>query len=323
MRMKQKLATAAVCAVTCLTGCGYEMEVAVNPDLSYQAVNHIYFTEAEKSGFEQEYDCSLETELQENGFTYAGKETVDGVEQYHYFADQDMETLGMDAFIINEKNKNVILTAESAKTYTDIGTTSVTNDWTEYTRAVYSVKCPFRVYDTNGVLQADGQTVVYDLTKMSKSAPRGWAVASSAVKNASGVTVKGAKKNGAYQNPVDLKLVTGGVITEFTINGENIGSDSAYLKEEGKYTVKYQTASGKRKTMKFCIDRTAPKTNVKNNKTYKKVTVNFSDRLSGIQSATLNGKKIKSGKTVKKPGAYKLVVTDQAGNRMTRKFKVK
>lgn len=63
---------------------------------------------------------------------------------------------------------------------------------------------------------------------------------------------------------------------------------------------------------------------VKNKKTYKKtVKITFYDKQSGIKSAKLNNKKIKSGYKVKKNGSYKLVVTDNFGNKTTIKFKVK
>ena len=65
-------------------------------------------------------------------------------------------------------------------------------------------------------------------------------------------------------------------------------------------------------------------TGVKNNKTYKKqVTIKFSDKQSGIKKATLNGKKIKSGKKVKKNGKYTLKVHDKAGNVKQVKFTIK
>lgn len=72
-------------------------------------------------------------------------------------------------------------------------------------------------------------------------------------------------------------------------------------------------------------DKTAPKvTGVKNGQTYKKaVTIKFSDKGSGIKSAKLNGKKIKSGTKVSAKGSYKLVVTDKAGNKTIVKFKIK
>ena len=62
---------------------------------------------------------------------------------------------------------------------------------------------------------------------------------------------------------------------------------------------------------------------VKNKKTYKKaVKIKFSD-VSGIKKATLNGKKIKSGKKVKKKGKYTLIIIDKAGNKIKIKFRIK
>ena len=51
--------------------------------------------------------------------------------------------------------------------------------------------------------------------------------------------------------------------------------------------------------------------------------INFKDATSGIEKATLNGKKIKNGKTVSKKGSYTLKVSDKAGNTKKVKFKVK
>ena len=63
---------------------------------------------------------------------------------------------------------------------------------------------------------------------------------------------------------------------------------------------------------------------IKNNKTYTKaVKVTFSDKESGIKSAKLNGKAIKSGQAVNKSSTYTLVVSDKAGNKTTVKFKIK
>jgi len=100
------------------------------------------------------------------------------------------------------------------------------------------------------------------------------------------------------------------------------------FKKGGKYTFVFEDKFGTR--VQTVVDVKSPDkkkptvTGVKNNKTYKKaVKIKFKDTGSGIKSAKLNGKKIKSGKKVKKPGNYKLVVTDNAGNKTTIKFKIK
>ena len=71
------------------------------------------------------------------------------------------------------------------------------------------------------------------------------------------------------------------------------------------------------------LDTTAPTVSgVRNGATYKhKVKVSFVDA-SGIKSAKLNGKTIKSGKTIKAVGSYTLMVTDKHGNTRTVVFRV-
>jgi hypothetical protein len=106
------------------------------------------------------------------------------------------------------------------------------------------------------------------------------------------------------------------------------GSYSTTVTANGKVTFMFQTTAGDRYagTYKVTgIDTTKPTVSgVANGKTYKKaVTIKFSDQGSGIKSATLNGKKIKTGKKVSANGTYKLVVTDNAGNKKTVKFTIK
>lgn len=98
--------------------------------------------------------------------------------------------------------------------------------------------------------------------------------------------------------------------------------------KNGSYTIMLMDTNGGRYSKVVSvkeIDTKKPKvTGVKNKKTYKKaVKIKFSDKESGIKSAKLNGKKIKSGKKVSKSGSYKLVVTDKADNKVTIKFKIK
>lgn len=98
--------------------------------------------------------------------------------------------------------------------------------------------------------------------------------------------------------------------------------------KNGSYTVMLEDINGSRysKVVKVNqIDNVKPTvTGVKNKKTYKKaVKIKFYDKGSGIKSAKLNGKTIKSGKKVSKAGTYKLVVTDKAGNKTSIKFYIK
>lgn len=115
---------------------------------------------------------------------------------------------------------------------------------------------------------------------------------------------------------------------EYTIlvNGKTwtLGEFENLLTKEGRYEVELENKYGK-DSYTICYDMTAPSiTGVKNNKTYKKaVTIKFSDKNSGIKSAKLNGKNVKSGKKITKPGKYTLVVTDQCGSSKTVKFTIK
>ena len=101
------------------------------------------------------------------------------------------------------------------------------------------------------------------------------------------------------------------------------------IKNQGAYRVyiKYTDNAGNftcDKTVGVVLDKVKPTiTGVTNKKVYKSCTIQFNDKLSGIKKATLNGKTIKSGKKVSKPGKYTLKVTDKAGNTKTITFTVK
>lgn len=92
---------------------------------------------------------------------------------------------------------------------------------------------------------------------------------------------------------------------------------------EGAWEIVNDSAVQPGATYTVKLDTVAPAvTGIKNGGTYVgKARVSFSDQ-SGIKSAKLNGKNIKSGKTVKRAGAYKLSVTDKHGNTRTIAFKV-
>lgn len=94
---------------------------------------------------------------------------------------------------------------------------------------------------------------------------------------------------------------------------------------DGKHTLVVSDLYGNQKTLTFKTDKTAPVVKgVKHKKIYRKaVTIKFSDNVSGIKKATLNGKSIKSGKKVEKVGKYTLIVKDKAGNESKVKFTIK
>jgi hypothetical protein len=102
---------------------------------------------------------------------------------------------------------------------------------------------------------------------------------------------------------------------------ENIGeSYKADVHLNGSYTIRLVGENDETLASKIIkvkkVDKVAPVIKgVANGKRYKKsVTITFSDKLSGISYATLNGNKIKNGAKVSKAGQYYLYVYDKAGN---------
>ena len=118
--------------------------------------------------------------------------------------------------------------------------------------------------------------------------------------------------------------------SKLTANGwKNVSNNKITISKTIKASIvyiQYTDANGIAQTIHtngFTIDKKTATVNVKKNKTYKKgKKITFKDA-SGISSAKLNGKKIKSGTKIKKSGTYKLVVTDKAGNKKTISFKIK
>ena len=92
----------------------------------------------------------------------------------------------------------------------------------------------------------------------------------------------------------------------------------------GKHNFTATDSLGNLASIKITVDNKTPVVKgVKNGKKYTKaVVIKFSDN-TGIKSAKLNGKNIKSGKKVTKKGSYTLTVTDKANNVTTVKFKIK
>lgn len=111
--------------------------------------------------------------------------------------------------------------------------------------------------------------------------------------------------------------------TVFKITGNKFTVDS-----NGYYTIRIQDKDYNYVLARIKIDnidKTKPKVKgVANNKTYKSgVTIKFSDTGSGIKKAYLNGKGIKNGTKVTKPGKYTLEVHDKAFNITKIKFTIK
>ena len=173
---------------------------------------------------------------------------------------------------------------------------------------------------------------------------------SAVVVSSSSVKVQANVKNIQLSEKVNYKIYTNKSVT-LTITPENatnlcyqvvkkngkvqddqwvaVNKQTITLKKTKKPSMiylKYTDGAGVTKivhTNGFFIDKTKATVNVKAGKTYKKgYKLMFKDA-SGIKSATLDGKKVKSGVKVKKKGSHRIIVTDKAGNKKKVVFKVK
>lgn len=181
---------------------------------------------------------------------------------------------------------------------------------------------PRKVLKTNGKLSSDGKSVTYDLMTFPDN-KRMYAAFTNEAATSKKLTVSGVANKKVYNKTKVVKVSSPCVITSFKVNGKEQGENSFKASGSKKYTVKVKLLSGKTKTISFIVDKKKPTVNVKA-KTYKKaVTLKFSDKLSGIKKAALNGKTIKNKKKVSKKGSYTLKVTDKAGNTTSVKFKIK
>lgn len=137
--------------------------------------------------------------------------------------------------------------------------------------------------------------------------------------------VKGVENGGIYKAGTDIEVEDLTSVTG-TLNGKKLTDsdieEGFECSDTGKYTLTLRDAAGNSSTTKFTIDGVKPKvTGVKNGKYYNKTKkIKFSDKGTGIEKATLNGKAVKSGKKVSKTGRYTLKVYDKAGNCTTTKF---
>lgn len=187
-----------------------------------------------------------------------------------------------------------------------------------------TVTFPYEVTGTNGTIQEDGKTVIWDVQQMDKDAERLYALFQ-ATDSAAAPTYTGAANGKDYNTGVTVVVDSENLLRQVVINGEATEKDYLFLSAEGVYTISATDINGNSSQIKFRIDTTKPSiSGVANNKVYKSArTVKFADKGSGIKKATLNGKTVKSGKKVTAKGKYTLAVTDKAGNKKTVKFTIK
>lgn len=319
------------------SGCGAKVDLTVNKDLSVDENSQYYLTEQEVAQLIQEYGPDV-VEEPFRKVTINGKQYCRAMQQsYHH-------NKGEATMYFSEISKKFIVAGyESLPSL--VGAMEADMVYSEGAKADFAdatVHCPYPVCYTNGKVRPDGKTVDFDLTKL-KEGESVYAVFDKSLYDIDKVDFTGVKNNKIYNTFKNVSIKTKGVLTyvddivldldeKVYSEDTNLGSDEFsfndgyknwYFGADGVYKLEAKLLNGKKKAVKFTIDTTKPKTNMKN-KTYKKgVKITFSDRIAGMKSATLNGQKIKSGKKVNKPGSYKLVLTDKAGNIKKVSFKVK
>lgn len=178
-----------------------------------------------------------------------------------------------------------------------------------------------------GTISADGYTATFELGM--KDMTETIELMVSTEKESSAPTVSGVKNGSTYNKAVSFAVndISG---IKSAVYKKDCGKNNAFdfskkVTKNGKYTVKATDYYGNTRTVKFTIKDTKKPTvtGVKNGKTYtSEKTIKFKDNCA-VSKATLNGKKIKSGKTVSAKGSYKLVVTDVNGLKTTVSFKIK
>jgi hypothetical protein len=325
--MKQKwiaLCLVAAMLVGVLSGCSVDMEATINADGS-GSITETMLVEQEylNNGAQLSEDSGFVWEdVTENGTAYKkGTKTI----TFQAFSDLKTESGFEDAVFTFNKKKFVVKQKGAATASTSDSSSELTEALKEKLQISYTFTFPYDVLKTNGTVQSDGKTVVWDNDK-SYSEGMFWAVFSEDLLDSSikAATLSGVKNNACYNKKVTVKAAADTVIASLKVNGKDVGSDTCTISKEGKNTVICKTANGKTTKVSFVIDTTKPKVSgVASGKTYKSArTIKFSDKY-GVKSATLNGKKISTGKKVSKKGSYKLVVTDKAGNKNIVKFKIK
>ncbi|TGY95428.1 hypothetical protein E5329_14775 [Petralouisia muris] len=326
-RQKRWLIVLAMAVVLGCAGCGMEETIIVNPDLSAQAVVNYYTTSQEEAAVAKELGegYTYEQLMEEAGCTYLGTEERDGTVHNVYQSTQKMSRAdSKDSFVVLTQDQAVLDIGGFEEIQKEIlGGEDFPNSlkFLNTEDITVKVKYPFQVYKTNGILQEDGCTVFYPLNTI-KNKERIYAVRTSKCAKTGTCTIKGVKNNGCYRKIKTVKASSGGVITSFRVNNESQPENEYTAVKDGVYKVKVKMLTGSTKTVKFTVDRTKPQTNIKA-KTYSgKVKITFKDKTSGIKKATLNGKRIKSGKTVSRAGNYVLKISDKAGNVRTVKFSI-
>lgn len=340
MKRKWILGITMVCSAMFFCSCGCEENLTINKNGTATVTLASYTTPEEESvimaamkeGSEpgDEMPATFSELMKELEFQASGQTTLNGKIHNKYVIKNKMNKEMTDAqFVVNNSHQTVMNVGTTAETkemmqkiYKEMGVPEGTEgDLSALDHFTITMKYPFKVAKTNGVKQSDGYTVTYDMRTL--KADRIYAADSKAAKNRS-LKIQGVKNKAYYNTAQKVTLESDGVITQFRINGDPLDTNSYQAKKDGKYKLSIKMASGVSRNLSFTVDKTKPKTNIKNKQTYKgKVTVTCSDKTAGIKKITLNGKKIANNKVVSKKGSYKLQITDKAGNVKNVSFTIK
>ncbi|MBQ8527413.1 MAG: hypothetical protein IJ429_02980 [Lachnospiraceae bacterium] len=331
--MRKSIFAILILGLVTMTGCGAEQKVTISPDFSSNVVMEMYTTAEEEEAILEDMkelgsteDMTYAQLMESMEFSYAGKKTIDGVTNSCYSSSaKNTAAKTKSMFVELTKEKAVYDISADAQTANKDFTSNSSMNMEGMKFFYFTVTYPFKVAKANGTIQSDGYTVQYDILELQKKkVSRIYALSNTAFAGTDKITVKGVKNKKAYKKAVTVKVSAKSAVASFKVNGKNQTGNSFYASKNGKYKVEVKTASGKKKTLSFYVDKKKPTTNIKNNKKYKKtVKITFKDSISGIKKATLNGKKINSGKKVKKNGKYTLKIYDKAGNVKTVKFTIK
>lgn len=267
--------------------------------------------------------------------------TKDGKEYYQFRETEEFSSLEDMKSFLSERCENIIISQsgirmcipaamtkteydEAEKQYKALGA-----DMSQLMKYVMIVKMPEKItaVSSRGKISEDGYTATFEFEP--KDFVKTQEMMISTAKEETAPTISGVKNGSTYNKAVtfiadDLSGIKAAAYQK------NKGKETPFnltktLNKNGKYTVKVSDYYDNEKSVTFTVKDTKKPvvSGVKNKKTYSGAkTIKFKDNC-GISKATLNGKKIASGKKVSKKGRYKLVVTDVNGLKTTVSFKIK
>lgn len=314
------------------TGCGISEEIVINADNSAKVDVVYLFTEEEYAMMKEQ---SSDDASFEEGFM--GTEVIDGVTYYRVGESRQENTSHLNANSLeisadgfySDSSIDDGDDSESILSDAELDANDTGSDMTGIYPIRVQLTFPYEIVETNGILSEDKMTVTFYSSSEDKGTEL-YAYTDRFIPTRKPVidSLSTKKINYIKEKRAKYKIQSLYGITKLTVDKKDVAvaektKQKTVTLKEGRHQILVEAPTGS-VSYSVYVDNTAPKvTGVKNNKTYKKaVTIKFSDKLAGIKKATLNGKTIKSNKKISKNGKYKLVVTDNAGNKKIIKFKI-